>query len=100
MFGLPKYFNNLDIAVSAITGKPRIVSVKFENKSCATDKYKNINEQTWINCILLWLQHRPLGCTVLEDYTVLIGGKTKNKEDLIKCLENIIDSVKNIKDEN
>lgn len=100
MLGLPKYFNNLNIAVSVITGKPRIVSIKPDDKSNTTDKYKNIDERTWVNCILLWLQHRTLGCTILDDYTVLIGGKVKDKKDLIKCLENIIDSVKSIKDEN
>jgi hypothetical protein len=60
---LPKYFENLHIAVSRITGEPRIVS-DSNAKTNFCEKYKNIDENEWVSALLNWFDIKsPKGKT-------------------------------------
>lgn len=90
---LPKYFNDLHVSVSAITGTPRIVSCKLGAKS--TDKYKDIELNEWHSAILNWFSFFKESTSfvqVLKDYTFCIGGKAKDKAQLVKALRDLADT--------
>ena len=94
---LPKYFENLHLAISAITGKPRICSVKDNN--WVTDKYKNIPDKEWESCIMNWFHYFQEGKSfvqVLSDYTFCVGGKAYNKRSLIEGLRKCADELEKI----
>ena len=60
---LPKYFKNLHIAISSITGEPRIISTSDVNTNLC-EKYKNIDEDEWISALLNWFDIKsPKGKT-------------------------------------
>ena len=48
---LPKYFENLKLAVSAITGQPRIVKINPKNPD-RSDKYIDIPHDEFKNIML------------------------------------------------
>lgn len=89
---IPKYFNDLHLAICAITGEPRIASFKDGQKS--TEKYKNIPMKEWKAAILNWFslfKENKSFVQVLKDYTFCIGGKAKDKQTLIQGLRNLAD---------
>lgn len=91
---LPKYFNNLHLAIGTITGQPRICSLKKDTK--LTDVYKDVPEKEWENCLMLWFHYFEEGKTflqVLNDYTFCIGGKAKDKQQLITLLRTCADKL-------
>lgn len=60
---LPKYFENLHIAISSITGEPRIIS-DSNAKTNFCEKYKNIDENEWVSALLNWFDMKsPKGKT-------------------------------------
>ena len=60
---LPKYFKNLHIAISSITGEPRIIS-DSNSKTNFCEKYKNTDENEWESDLLNWFDMKsPKGKT-------------------------------------
>lgn len=60
---LPKYFENLHIAISSITGEPRII-LDSNAKTNFCEKYKNIDENEWVSALLNWFDMKsPKGKT-------------------------------------
>ena len=60
---LPKYFENLHIGISSITGEPRIISCA-DSKTTFCEKYKNIAENEWVSAVLNWFDMKsPKGLT-------------------------------------
>ena len=98
---LPKYFNNLHIAISAICGKPRIVNIDFTKTNC-TDKYKDIPLDEWESCLLGYFAHFKENQSQMmiggENWEFFIGGNAQTKEQLIKILEERIEEIKKLKD--
>ena len=96
---LPKYFENLQLRISAITGEPRIVSIN-PKKPNMSDKYKVIGQQDWILTLLNYfscLQHPMFHIT--NNWIYFVGGKAKSKEELINSLKNLIKQIEQIPDE-
>ena len=92
MMGLPKYFDHLQLAISAITGKPRIAYID-PKKPNESSKYKNIPDEEWLNVILTWLNMFKNGNAVVQvtnNYGFLIGGKTSSREELINYLNAVV----------
>lgn len=88
---LPKYFDNLHVGISAITGEPRIVSLKGKNNM--SDKYKTIPKEEWESSVIGWFsmfKDGNLFVKVTKDFAFCIGGKTKDKKKLISVLKNVI----------
>ncbi len=97
---IPKYFKNLHLMISTITGTPRIVNIDT-NKTNFSEKYKDIPKEEWESAIIQYFNHFKNGTRqlyVIEDWSFFIGGKAKNKEQLIKILENILKEVKTLKE--
>lgn len=91
----PKYFDNLHLAISAITGQPRIASIdpKKPNKS---DKYKDIPEDEWISSIMGWVDLLPehsVYLNVNKGYSFFLGGNLSTKEELINTLKGALDKL-------
>ena len=94
-FGIPAYFKNLHLGVAAITGKPRIMSIKPNEDS--TDKYINIPDEEWHNAILSWANHLEHGYVqVLDDYTFCIAGKATSKRHLIQGIKKLADELEGL----
>lgn len=96
---LPKYFENLTIGISTITGQPRIISVKQDEKDKPiknTDKYKDIDGKTWHDCIMLYFQKQNPTFEILDDFTFLIAGKVENKEQLLKVLKGLTEHIEGL----
>ena len=94
----PKYFEKLHIAVSAITGTPRIVSIDYD-KTNLSEKYKNISKDEFESAMLGYYQHfkdNERQLLVLNDWTTVIGLKATNKENLLKMLKEIIKEVEKL----
>ena len=90
---LPKYFDNLHVGISAITGEPRIFSSKDLRKS---DKYKVIPKDEWENAVVGWFSMFKEDTTfiqVTQDWAYCIGGNMSCKENLIKHLRDIADTL-------
>ena len=89
---LPKYFKNLHLEVSAITGSPRIVNTK--QLGTPTDKYINIPQTEWESAILNWAGNLDKGYTqITKDGNFVIAGKVDDDRpvpNLIKSLQNLI----------
>lgn len=85
---LPRYFNDLHVAVSAITGVPRIVSCKED--SLSTDKYKDISEDEWESVLLNFFDFFKdrIYFKMLKSGGFVIGGNKAPKE-LAKDLKRI-----------
>lgn len=98
---LPKYFNNLHLAISCICGTPRIVNIDFSKTNC-TDKYIDIPIDEWENCLLSYFAHFKENNSQMmiggDNWEFFIGGNAQTKEDLIKILEDRIEEIKNIKE--
>lgn len=95
MFGLPKYFNNLHLEVSAICGTPRIASTK--PGKCYTDKYKDIPKEEWESALLNWASHLEHGYVqVTNNFAFAVMGKARSKEHLIQSLRNVADELEGI----
>lgn len=95
MFGLPKYFDNLHVGISAITGEPRIYSLKDPKKG-KTDKYKNIPKEEWESAVVGWFSLFKEDTTfiqITQDWAYCIGGNMSCKENLIKHLRDIADTL-------
>lgn len=98
MAELPKYFKNLHLAVSTITGTPRIVSIDF-SKTNATDKYIDVPKEEFENCLINHYKLMPENTRhlmVTENWTTVCGINATSKENLIKCLEAILEEVKGL----
>ena len=97
---LPKYFKNLHLMVSAITGTPRIVSID-RSKTSMSDKYKDIPKEEW-ECALIsyfnMFQEDTRQLYVLDNWSFVLGGNPKDKETLIEMLEGAIKEVKELED--
>lgn len=100
MLELPKYFKNLHIAISAITGIPRIVNIDF-SKTNFSDKYKNIPLDEWESCLLGYFAHFKENQSQMmiggDNWEFFIGGNAKTKEDLIKILQERIKEIQKIR---
>ena len=97
---LPKYFKNLHILISCITGTPRIVNIDLEKTNCS-DKYKDISKEEWESAMINYFSYfdnnmRQLMIT--EDWAFYVGGKAENKDQLIKLLEGTIAEIKDLKE--
>lgn len=93
--GLPEYFKDLHLAVSAIKGSPRIVSLKEGEDT--SDKYINIEQAEWESAILNWARKLDKGFVqVLNDYTFCIAGKAENKRHFIMGLRKLADELEEI----
>lgn len=95
---LPKYFNNLHLMVSAITGTPRIVSIDT-NKTNMSDKYKDIPKEEWESALISYFnsfKEDTRQLYVLDNWSFFLGGNPKDKETLIKMLEEVIAEVKKL----
>lgn len=88
---LPKYFKNLTLAISSITGMPKICSL---SGLLLTDKYKDIPEENWLDCIMLYFHQQQLknknqpkvhvaGCSSNNKMYYTTGGSFKNKAELL-----------------
>lgn len=100
MAELPKYFKNLHLAVSTITGTPRIVSIDF-SKTDRSDKFIDIPKEEFESCILNHYDHLPENSRhlmIMKNWTGFLGFNTTSKENLIKCLEEAIEEVKALED--
>lgn len=99
MLGLPKYFKNLHVSISAITGTPRIVNIDFSKTNCS-DKYKNIPIDEWESCLLGYFAHFKENQSQMmiggDNWEFYIGGNAKTKEDLIKILQQRIEEIQKI----
>ena len=97
---IPKYFKDLHLMISAITGTPRIVNIDL-NKTNLSEKYKDIPKEEWESAIIQYFNHFKEGSRqlyVIDNWSFFIGGKAKNKEQLIKILENVIKEVKSLEE--
>lgn len=85
---LPKYFNDLHVAISAITGHPRIVNCK--EGSLTTDKYKDIPQDEWESCLLNFFDFFKdrIYFKMLKSGGFVIGGN-KAPKDIAKELRRI-----------
>lgn len=86
---IPKYFKELHVAVCAITGTPRIVSMKDGDNY--SEIYKDIPKEEWEAAILNWASMLPKGyiqCT--SNFKFAVCGKVENKQHLIQALKNAI----------
>lgn len=95
---LPKYFDNLHLTVSSITGVPRIVNIDFE-KTNFSDKYKDIPKDEFESTLIQYFDHFQKGSRQLivnDNWTTVIGINADSKEQLIKILENVIEEVKGL----
>ena len=88
--GLPKYFNNLHLAIGSMTGSPRIVALKKGKKDICSDTYKNISKKEWETAILNWAGHLKKGSVqILANGNFVVAGNIKNKNK-IKGLSNTL----------
>lgn len=95
----PNNLKNLHVAISAITGQPRIIQIKNIKYPSFCDKYKNIPEDEWISAILNYFEmtvakiippkkyHAPTLKAHIEDTEIgkgifALGGKFDSWEDL------------------
>ena len=88
----PKYFDNLHVAISAITGQSRIAYID-PKKPNQSDKYIDIPEDEWFNTIMSWIDMLPEGKVLLsvhKGYSFLLGGNLSSKEELIKALKSTL----------
>lgn len=95
---IPKYFKNLHLMISAITGTPRIVNIDL-NKTNLSEKYKDIPKEEWESALIQYFNSFQDGTRqlyVIDNWSFFVGGKAKNKEQLIKILENVIKEVKSL----
>ena len=99
MLELPKYFKNLHLSISAITGTPRIVNIDFNKTNCS-DKYKNIPIDEWEGSLLGYFAHFKENQSQMmiggDNWAFYIGGNAKTKEDLIKILQDRIQEIQKI----
>lgn len=96
---LPKYFKNLHLLTSAITGRPRIVNIDLE-KTNKSDKYIDVPKDEWESAMLNYFGAFPENSRqllVLDNFTTVIGANVSSKEELIKMLEGVIKEVKELK---
>ena len=101
MAELPKYFKNLHLCTSVITGVPRIVNIDF-SKSTTSEKYIDVPKEEFESCLLNHYDHLPENTRhlmILDNWTAFVGVNAKSKEDLIKCLEGVIEEVKQLKED-
>ena len=97
---LPKYFKNLHLLISEITGTPRIVNIDL-NKTNFSDKYVDIPKEEWKRAIVGSFSHFKEGERLLyiaNNWEFFLGGNPKDKKHLIKILENAIKEVQSLKD--
>lgn len=90
---LPKYFKNLHLIVTEITGKPQIVSLK-PYKGIFKKYGIDIPKEEWISAMMTYYSSGQFKNTrqmlISTDYTFLIGGNVGTKENLIKALKSCI----------
>lgn len=95
---LPQYFKNLTLAISSITGIPRICSVREDKGYFVTDKYKDIPRETWLNCLMLYFDKQQQNCKpnvcVAVDKSdgklyYVTGGSFRDKGELLLHIETI-----------
>jgi len=95
IIGVPEYFKNLHLGVCAITGTPRIMSIK--EGETYTDKYIDISKEEWESALLCWARELEHGYVqVLKDYTFCVAGKAKDKRSLIMGLRKLADELESI----
>lgn len=95
---IPKYFKDLHLMVSSITGQPRIVKVD-KSKPNFSDKYIDIPKEEFESAVLNYFAHYKESTkwlAVTEDWSFCVGGNVKDKEQLIKALEDAIKEVKGL----
>lgn len=97
---IPKYFKNLHILISGITGTPRIVNIDLE-KTNYSDKYKDISKEEWESAMINYFSYfdnNKRQLMVTKDWAFFIGGKAENKDQLIKLLEGTIAEIKSLEE--
>lgn len=93
---LPKYFKNLHLMISAITGTPRIVSINPE-KTQLSDKYIDIPKEEWEGSLINYFDSFQEGRSqlqVVNSWSFFFGGNATSREELIWMLEQAIEEVK------
>lgn len=93
---LPKYFKNLHLMISAITGTPRIVNIDLD-KTNLSDKYKDIPKEEWESALVQYFNTFQEGMRqlyVIDNWSFFLGGNATSKEQLIDILEKAIEEVK------
>lgn len=96
---LPKYFKNLHLMISAITGTPRIVSINPE-KTQLSDKYIDIPKEEWEGSLIHYFDSFQEGkrqLLVIDNWSFFLGGNATSREHLIRMLEDAIEEVKTLK---
>lgn len=97
---LPKYFKNLHLTTSAITGTPRIVNIDF-SKTNLSDKYIDVPKEEFEGTLIGYFQSFPENSRqliVTDKWTTVAGINASSKADLIKILEGIIEEVKGLEE--
>lgn len=95
---IPKYFKDLHLMISAITGTPRIVNIDL-NKTNLSEKYKDIPKEEWESALIQYFNSFQDGTRqlyVIDNWSFFLGGNANSKEQLIKILENVIKEVKSL----
>lgn len=95
---IPKYFKNLHLMISAITGTPRIVNIDL-NKTNLSEKYKDISKEEWESALIRYFNSFQEGTRqlyVIDNWSFFLGGNANSKEQLIKILESVIKEVKSL----
>ena len=83
---IPKYFKNLHLMTSAITGTPRIVNIDT-NKTNFSEKYKDIPKEEWESALIQYFNSFQDGTRqlyVIDNWSFFLGGNANSKEQLIK----------------
>lgn len=96
---LPKYFKNLHLMISVITGTPRIVSIDPE-KTQLSDKYIDIPKEEWEGSLIHYFDSFQEGkrqLLVIDNWSFFLGGNATSREHLIRMLEDAIEEVKTLK---
>lgn len=102
---LPKYFKNLHLMISVITGTPRIVSIDTENSQLSdkiqlSDKYIDIPKEEWEGSLIHYFDSFQEGkrqLLVIDNWSFFLGGNATSREHLIRMLEDAIEEVKTLK---
>lgn len=97
---LPKYFKNLHLTISAITGTPRIVNIDL-NKTNLSEKYKDIPKEEWESALIQYFNSFQDGTSqlyVIDNWSFFLGGNANSKEQLIKILEDVLKEVKSLEE--
>lgn len=90
-------FKNLHLIINSVTGVPCIISDAV-TESCITGTYKVIPRKEWYDALIKYFKCFENGekmSQIDDDWSFVFGGRAKSKRQLIKMLEDCIETVKN-----